>query len=344
MQINKITLKNFRNHIDKTVDFKPNMNILVGNNGVGKTNILEAIHLIATTKSIKAKYDKELINVNQDFCTVNLFTQYDTLELQVVKKEGLNNSTKKVKINKTPKSLNAFSGYFNCVLFAPSDVEFITGSPSLRRKYLDSILIQTSNDYKKNLNLYTKAIRQRNKLLQLINERKQSTDQLIFWDETILKLGEYIQKYRNDFFTFVSNNIDQYNNQLNNNEHKVYLNYNINLISKERIEKYKQKEILSKSTLVGPHRDDFEIIFDDNNIAFFGSRGQQRTAIMALKLCEIEYIKLKKQVEPVLLLDDIFSELDDDHKNTLIKTVQNRQTIISSTEVPNFLTGHIIEM
>ena len=344
MLVNKLVLKNYRNHINKEIFFEPQINIIVGNNGSGKTNILEAINLISTTKSLRARYDKELINFDHNFCTVNLLTNDDILEIQIIKSENINSTSKKVKINKTPKTLHSFCGYFNSVIFSPLDIEFITGSPSLRRKYIDLILSQTSNEYKKNLNLYVKAVRQRNKLLEMINSKKRSTVELEYWNDIIINLGEYIQLKRNDFFNFVQNKINFYNQNLNNNKHTIFVNYNINLINKQRILKYVDTEIYAKNTLIGPHRDDFEIIFDDKNIAYFGSRGQQRTAILALKLCEIDYIKNKKQQEPILLLDDIFSELDSEHRHTLIETIKKRQTIISATEIPNFLKGNVVRL
>jgi len=345
MKINKLILKNFRNHLDKTIEFSDDINLILGANGAGKTNILEAIHLISTTKSTKAKFDRDIINYEQPFCTITLINPNDTLELQIIKGDTEDNtSSKKAKINKTPKSLSYFAGMFNSVLFTPQDVEMITGTPSLRRKYLDMVLIQTSKDYKKNLNLYIKAVRQRNKLLEMIRERRYGHTQIEYWDEQILVLGTLIQKDRLSFFENIKENIHKYNDQLNNNDTELKLNYKINEINRERMESHKETEIAAKTTLIGPHRDDFEIIYNNKDIAYFGSRGQQRTALLALKLAEIDFIELKTGEKPLLLLDDVFSELDAKHKNTVLTAIDGQQTIITATEKPDLKVNHIIEL
>lgn len=345
MKINKLILKNFRNHLDKSIEFKDNINLILGANGVGKTNILEAIHLISTTKSTKARYDREIINYDQNFCTISLNTPQDNLELQIIKGESDDNtSTKKAKINKTPKSLSYFAGTFNSVLFTPQDVEIVTGTPSARRKYLDMVLIQTSKGYKKNLSLYTKAIRQRNKLLEMIREKGYGHTQIEYWEEQLLTLGTQIQKERTDFFESIKESIQKYNKQLNKDDTNLHINYKINLINRERLDSHKDIEIAAKATLIGPHRDDFEIIFNNKDIAYFGSRGQQRTALLTLKLSEIDFIEQKTGEKPLLLLDDVFSELDLKHRNTVLNALENRQTIITSTEKPDLLVDNIIEV
>lgn len=345
MKIKSITLKNFRNHIDKKIIFEDSVNLLVGPNGVGKTNILEAINLISTTKSTRTRYDRDLINHSCDFCTINLEEENNNLELQVLKKDyGDNASTKKARVNKTPKSLHYFVGMFNSVLFLPEDIEIVTGSPSIRRRYLDTILIQTSEGYKKTLSLYIKAVKQRNKILEKINEGGYGFGQIEYWNEQILKLGTSIQKKRLDFFEGIREVIQTYNNKLNSDTSDLKIYYKINKIDKERLEKYKDTEIHAKSTLIGPHRDDFEILFNGKDIAYFGSRGQQRTALLALKLSEIQFIENKIGEKPVLLLDDIFSELDKNHRNTVIEVINNRQTIITATEKPDLDINTVIRI
>lgn len=345
MKINKLVLKNFRNHVDRTIDFTDGVNLIIGSNGAGKTNILEAIHLISTTKSIKAKHDRDLINYGSNFCTVNLASPEDVFELQVVKSDEDNNtSSKKAKINKTPKSLNYFAGKFNSVMFTPQDVEILTGSPSIRRRYIDMVLTQTNTNYKKSLNLYIKAVRQRNKVLEMIKENRYGFGQLDYWNEQVLNLGSYLQKARIDFFGLIENLVQEYNLILNGNQSTLKVLYDMSEMSTERLEKYKDAEIAAKSTLVGPHRDDFEIQYNDKNIAYFGSRGQQRTAMLAIKLAEIDFIKQKTGENPILLLDDIFSELDSKHRNTVNNVIKNQQTIITSTEKPEFTTNNQIAL
>jgi len=345
MQIQKLTLKNFRNHTNKEAVFKENINLILGPNGAGKTNILEAIHLISTTKSIKAKFDRDLINYNQNFCTISLENPTDLLELQIVKGDQNDNISKKTaKVNKTPKSLSYFAGMFNSVLFTPQDIELLTGTPSIRRKYLDMVLIQTSEGYKKTLSLYIKAVRQRNKLLEKISDSGFGFGQMDYWDEQILSLGTIIQKKRLDFFETIREIIQEYNYKLNNSDSDLKIFYKINEINKDRMEKYRETEIAAKTTLVGPHRDDFEILFNGKNIAYFGSRGQQRTVLLALKLAEMDFIEEKIGEKPILLLDDIFSELDNKHKGTVMEVIQKQQTIITSTDKPDFNIDNLIEL
>lgn len=340
MEIKSLKLKNFRNHIDKTIEFEKGINLIQGNNGVGKTNILEAIHLIATGKSIRARYDKDLIEYEHQFCTITTETLTiqgkENLELCIKKNLNYENACiKTAKVNKTPKSISYMTGIFNSVMFSPEDIQLLTDSPAIRRKYIDSVLSQVDIKYKKSLSSYVKSIRQRNKLLEMICEEHKGMDQLPFWTEQVLKFGKELQDKRTEFFEYVESKIQEEVDTLNDTG-KVEIQYLKNEMSKEHLEKYTQQEIFAKSTLVGPHRDDFLINLNTHNIAEFGSRGQQRTILLALKLLERAYIKEKTGEFPVLLLDDIFSELDDKHKKKVIETIRNQQTIITcAEEIPN---------
>ena len=165
-----------------------------------------------------------------------------------------------------------------------------------------------------------------------------------YWDNQILNLGTSIQNERLDFFERIKNPLQSYIQKLNRDDKEITLNYKINLMNKERLDSHKDIEIAAKTTLIGPHRDDFEIVFNNKDIAYFGSRGQQRTALLALKLAEIEFIEQKTGEKPLLLLDDVFSELDSKHKDTVIEAIKDQQTIITSTEKPNLMVDSIIEI
>ncbi len=335
MRLHTLKLTDFRNHTKFETDFHGESALLVGPNGSGKSNILEAIHLLATTKSLRTTYDRELINHNAEFARVGASAAIDddltTLEMVITKsKINKNASTKTVKINKVNKSLNAFAGTLNSVLFTPTDIEILAGSPSLRRKYIDSIFFQIDKDYKRTHSLYSKAVRQRNKVLEKVRDGLAHEDQLAYWDEKILELGSNLQRKRKDLFLFMQEHIGHYTKLLNLAEIDYKVNYNQSKLSHARIIEHRNAEIASKSTLIGPHRDDFSIEYDGFDIAAYGSRGQQRTTILAIKLCEIDYITQTIQKRPILLLDDIFSELDSEHREAINSIISLQQTFITT--------------
>jgi len=346
MRINNLNLINYRNHINKAIVFDSELISIIGPNGIGKTNILEAIHIVSTGKSSRAKRDSDLINYDKNFSTINcnVSSREDdlNLEIQIIKENEDHRTIKKAKVNKTPKTLHNFYGLFTSVFFIPEDINLLTEPPSERRKYIDSIIVQVDSSYKKNLNLYTKAVKQRNKILEKINKENKGWDEMGYWTQMVANTGSIIQDKRESMFNEIKYYINENAVKLeitndSKNNSKVALNYKKNEINEERFEKYKAREIASKTTLIGPHRDDFEIFIDGHSVSDYSSRGQQRGIILSLKLSEIEYIEKEKKERPVLLLDDIFSELDENHKKAIQNIINKQQTIITSTDNISFL-------
>jgi DNA replication and repair protein RecF len=337
VQIQTLKLQNFRNHKNLELEFDPTTTLIIGPNGRGKTNILESIYLLSVSKSPRTRYDRDLIAYGQEFCTITAEVTSNgdetTLDLQVIaSKTHENVSSKRVKVNKVAKTHKVFNTMFNAVLFMPEDIRILTGSPSKRRKYMDLTLAQIDYEYKKNHSDYIKAARQRNKLLFMIKETGRGQDQLEFWNEKLLKTGQYLQKNRQTLINFFKEALQKNGNNILKNGNVIQIEYLKNEISPERLAEYETKEIAAKTTLVGPHRDDFVIRLDGHDIAQFGSRGQQRSTLLALKLSEIEFIQAETEKTPVLLLDDIFSELDETHRDRVMEAVQQQQTIVTSTE------------
>ena len=344
MKINDLTLTNFRNHNNLKINFDSNVTLITGDNGSGKSTILEAIYILSVGRLKASRYDRDLIQYGKDFCSVkaNIQTKEDDLdmELQIIKSERFDNaSIKKAKINKVVKSIQYFTGVFNSVLFSPGDIQLITGSPSERRKYIDNILSQIDLDYKRNLNNYLQATRQRNKLLENINKGFGGQNEIGFYTDQILNHGKAIQEKRSKMFEDIEPIVSKYGRNLNNKKTELKINYKKNEISEERLQEYKSREIAAMTTLLGPHRDDFEILFDGHDISNFGSRGEQRSCVLSLKIAEMEFIEKKKGDKPVLLLDDIFSELDGKHQEAVTNCIENNQTILTSTSTPSFLQG-----
>jgi len=343
MKISQLNLTNFRNHTRYKISLDGNTTLITGRNGAGKTNILEAIHLLSGARSQRTKYDRDLIQFDKTFCTISgdvtKTDDVENLELQIVASPTFENAAvKKAKINKVPKTIAALTGVFSTVLFSPEDINIITGPPSDRRKFLDSVLSVASREYKKALDAYTKALRQRNKLLEQILETGKGRDQLDYWTTQILKDGKYIQESRQKLIDFFNTKINSKISKVNG--HKA-INYDKNLISEERLDKYSDREVFAKSTLVGPHRDDIKILSDAKDIAEFGSRGQQREAMLGIRMCQIDFFEDAKKEKPVLLLDDIFSEFDKAHREMVMDIIYDYQTIITDTEVPDFMARNI---
>lgn len=370
MQIDTISLQNFRNYSKKDFSFSSKTTLIIGPNTAGKSNLIEAIYLIASGRSFRIDRDDQLIKfekgiarikgkIEDSSCTFSLqdkTSSHDVLEkvqdkdLEVVIAgggiEGRLRPFKKYLVNGVAKRKIDFIGNFFAVLFAPSDLEIIIDGPSKRRDFIDNILVQTDRDYRLALTFYEKGLRIRNALLHKAKETgRRSEKEFVYWDNLLIVQGQKVTKKREDFIDYL------------NRSKKDVLDFEIfydkSVISKERLLQYEDAEIGAGVTLVGPHRDDLLIQINTNyntnkselvDIRYFGSRGQQRLAILQLKILELNYIEEKTGERPVLLLDDIFSELDTDHINLVLDMIGSQQTIMTTTHaefIPTKLLGKI---
>lgn len=317
-------------------EFDKRVNLVIGPNTSGKTNLMEAIYLLATGNSFRAQRESEMINFGEEIARVKAQT---SAELEIIlttgKLGGKRVAKKTYKINGVNKRKSDFVGALKVVLFRPEDINLILGSPSLRRDYLNDVLSPVSSEYARSLLSYKKGLRQRNRLLDKIRDGEAQRTQLLFWDQLLIKNGQVLTEKREEFIGF-----------LNKNLKNLKIDYDKSLVTYKRLEKYQEAELALGATLVGPHRDDIVIsskLSSKRNLALFGSRGEQRLAILALKFLELRFIERKTEERPVLLLDDIFSELDRKHRRKVIKIIPFQQTILTSTDglVRKFFHGKI---
>lgn len=330
MTLTSLALQNFRSYKKQTCSFSPHTSVILGPNGSGKTNILEAIMLLATGRSFRAGVEKEIIRWETDVSRITCLVSRDedTVKLETIitsgEVGGQKAPTKRFLVNGVPRRMVDFIGNCRVVLFWPEDLELVTGSPSLRRRYLDSVLVQTDREYRRNLMSYERALRQRNKLLDLISEGKSHRHQLLFWNQLLIRTGGYITQKRAEYLAFV--------NETTLEEHRYLCVYDKSVISESRLEQYRDEEVAAKSTLVGPHRDDFTVHYEERDLSKFGSRGEQRLAVLWLKLAELSYIERETRDRPLLLLDDILSELDKAHRAIVFSIIDKQQTILTSAD------------
>lgn len=341
--ISKIHLSNFRSFENKVAEFAPGITVIVGPNAVGKTNLLESVYLLSTGKSFKAAVGEEMIKENEDIARVKgKLTDETLLEIMLTRGEiNIGDShyekapRKKLMVNGVSKRLIDFAGKLKVVLFAPQDLDLVTESPSIRRKFLDTAITLTDREYHRAVLSYEKGLRQRNKLLFRIREEGLSRSQLLFWDKLLIKNGDYISSKREEFIGFI-------NSTPSVNDEKFSLVYDKSSISEARIAQYANEEIAAATTLVGPHRDDFLFEKQGRNLSSYGSRGEQRMGVLWVKLAELFYIEEVTKIKPTLLLDDIFSELDHKHRDQVFELAAKQQTIITTAD-PHFLEGIKIE-
>ena len=330
MILQEITLQNFRSYSKKTFTFSPEMTLIVGPNTAGKTNILEAIMFCATGKSFRADADREAIawGKNVSRLTSHVSREGESFQLELVltsgEIHGQKAPVKKYLVNGVPRRMVDFVGNLRAVLFWPEHLELVTDSPSLRRRYLDSVLVQVDREYRRSLLSYERGLRQRNRLLDFINEGTANRHQLLFWDQLLIKAGGYITDKRAAYINYVNSY------QLSAISYQIQ--YDKSVISEARLEQYKDEEVAAKATLVGPHRDDFTIFKDKKELSKYGSRGEQRLAVLWLKLAELSYIEKEAEDRPILLLDDIFSELDEEHRELVVDLIGKQQTILTSAD------------
>ena len=341
MGITKVRLSGFRNFKEKLFEFSDGITVIVGPNASGKSNILEGLFVLSTGKSFRARIEEEMVNYRRQIARVKgRIKGQETTDLEAVLTRGLidiGNSRpekiarKKLMVNGVGKRLVDFAGNFKIALFGPWDLDLVTESPSLRRKFMDTVLSQVDREYRRASLSYEKGLRQRNRLLLRIREEGLSRGQLLFWDRLLIKNGDYISSRREEFIDFINSTPG-----LDNQSFKLI--YDKSSISEARIEQYAEEEIAAATTLVGPHRDDFMFKLADRDLARYGSRGEQRMSILWLKIAELAFIEAKGGERPTLLLDDIFSELDHKHRKIVMKVSQKQQTIITTAD-PYFVQG-----
>ncbi|MEK7061509.1 MAG: DNA replication and repair protein RecF [Patescibacteria group bacterium] len=341
--VKSINLTDFRNFKKKTIDFSDKLTIVIGPNASGKTNILEALYLLSTGKSFKAGIEEEMVNYGADIGRVKGKSGTTVLEAVVTRgflDVGNGNpekiARKKLSVSGIPKRLIDFTGNLKAVLFGPWDLDLVTESPGLRRRFLDMVLSQVDREYRRASLSYEKGLRQRNKLLFRIREEELSGGQLLFWNQLLIKNGDYISGKREELINIFNSKGD-----LNNTRFEII--YDKNSISEGRLKQYAEEEIVAGTTLVGPHRDDFVFRIrtgkkETRDLATYGSRGEQRMGILWLKLRELAFVEKRTGEKPTLLLDDIFSELDHEHRKVVLSIVDNQQTIITTAD-EHFIKG-----
>lgn len=359
--IKKIELSNFRNFRSRSLEFGEGTTLIIGPNASGKTNILESLYLLSTGKSFKARLEEEVIKYDRDITRINGVvgvlplgspkavppanklgapslgppaSRHPHTMLEAIITRGQIDiggdrpekaPRKKLLVNGIPRRMIDFAGNFKVVLFGPWDMDLVTESPGIRRKFLDMVLSQIDREYRRSILSYEKGLRQRNRILLDIREGNIGRDRLLFWDQLLIKNGNYITQKRHELIEFVNST-----HPLSPNSYS--LTYDSSVISEGRLEHYKEEEVHAATTLVGPHRDDFVFYKADKNLASFGSRGEQRMGILWLKMAELSFVEEKCGERPTLLLDDIFSELDEEHKEIAMEIASTQQTIITSVD------------
>jgi len=340
MIIESVELKNFRNYKSLQMDFDCGTNILYGDNAQGKTNILESLYLSATTKSHKGSKDKELINFEADEAHIKTIISKKDIPYRIdihLKK----NSPKGIAINGMPiKRASELFGILNVVFFSPEDLNLIKNGPAERRRFLDLELCQLDKIYVYNMVNYNKVLNQRNQLLKSLNFNDSLIDTLDIWDMQLIEYGQKIIRRRREFIDSLNDIVYDIHRNLSGNREELRLKY-LPDVSEDRFHdelfRSRDRDRKLKTTSTGPHRDDFAFYIGENDIRRFGSQGQQRTAALSLKLAEIKLVAKVINDNPVLLLDDVLSELDANRQNQLLNSIGDIQTMITCTGLDDFI-------
>lgn len=346
MIIKSLAVSNFRNHDKTFINLSPGVNVFLGKNAQGKTNLLEAVYLTCVGRGWRTNKDKDMINFHADLCTVKTVAvkRFGEVSVEVyVPRSG----KKAIKINNIPvQKMGELMGQVNCVFFSPDELRLIKDAPADRRRFLDIDISQVDKTYFYSLLKYNKILLQRNTLLKSKTEDIKSG--LNIWDTQLAKAGALIVSRRIDYINKLKPYVEKVHKHLSEGKERISLSYinitsqsdkSMDTVSEEEMEKLimrqlfeaREKDMRLKTTTVGPHRDDLQICLNDKDVRYFASQGQQRTAALSLKLGELEVFESITGEMPVLLLDDVFSELDSERQLLLIGMLDKCQSIITTT-------------
>ena len=340
MIIESIELKNYRNYENLQLELSPGTNIFYGDNAQGKTNILESVYVCCTTKSHKGSKDKEMIRFGEDEAHIKLTVRKQDVPYRIdmhLKK----NKTKGIAVDGIPiRKASQLFGLVNVVFFSPEDLNIIKNGPSERRRFIDMELCQLDKVYVHSLVQYNKVLLQRNKLLKELGFHPEYEATLDVWDEQLVRFGKEVIKARRAFIDQLGDIIKELHTKLSGGKENIEVIYDPDTEEEEleaAVRKSRQQDMKQKTTLAGPHRDDISFVVNGIDIRRFGSQGQQRTAALSLKLSELELVKKISRDDPVLLLDDVLSELDSSRQNQLLDAIQDIQTMITCTGLEDFV-------
>ena len=340
MILKSIELKNFRNYEDLDLKFDSGTNILFGDNAQGKTNILEAAYVSGTTKSHKGSRDKDMIRFGEDESHIRTIVEKQGKEYQLdihLKK----NRSKGIAINKVPiKKASELFGILNMVFFSPEDLNIIKNGPSERRRFLDAEICQLDKIYLSDLTRYNKILMQRNRLLRDMQHQPQLMETLPVWDMQLVEYGKRLIRRRRQFVEELSEIVTGIHRNISGKREELVLRYEPNIDAEfleDELNRVREKDRKYAQTSVGPHRDDISFFIRGVDIRKFGSQGQQRTSALSLKLSEIELVRQTIHDTPVLLLDDVLSELDSNRQNYLLNSIHDIQTMITCTGLDEFV-------
>ena len=334
MWIKKIKIKNFRNYESEQINLEKNINIFYGLNAQGKTNIIESIFLCSLGKSFRTKKDKEMIKLNEQNALVEV--EYEKSDRDGKIKIEIGNK-KNIYLNGIKiKKLSELLGNLNIVIFTPDDINILKGGPQNRRRFLDIMISQLRPNYMHILNLYIKTMEQRNNYLRQIKEEHKDENLLEIWDEKLAEYAIKIYEYRKEFIEKIIKKLDIIHKNITNGEEQIELEYVTECDSKEKylklLKERRKLDIIKGFTTKGVHRDDFMIYINKKDIKIFGSQGQNRTAMLSLKLAELQVIYDEIGEYPILLLDDFMSELDKTRRKNFLENIEGTQVIITGTE------------
>lgn len=343
MKLNNLDIYNFRNYEKLSLNFDNNINIFIGNNGIGKTNLLESIYFLAVTKSHRSYIDKNLITKDKEILRIkgNVNTNNGKKNLEIL----MTSKGKRVSINNIVyKKVSDYISNLNVILFCPDDLDLIKGSPGERRKFLNLEIGQIDNKYLYTLNEYNELIKTRNEYLKTISFNKYDSNYILVLNNQIIEKSLIIYKYRFMFIENLNKNIKKLYKKISKENIEIKYkntcdieNYDENKIKEVLLDKLSnniKKEIFQGNTLYGPHKDDFELYIENKNIREYGSQGQQRLSVLLIKMAELVIFNDIKGEYPILLLDDVYSELDITKRNEIMSFIPNNtQVFITSTDV-----------
>ncbi len=340
MRIDKLSVDNFRNLKNVYIEFNKNINIFYGDNAQGKTSILESIYFCATGRSHKTHIDKSVINFDENEAHLQVFVYDDTIydKIDVHLKKDLK---KGIAVNNmTVRKIGELFGVLHIVLFAPEDLSLVKSGPSVRRKFLDLEMCQLSKIYYYDLKQYYKVLKQRNNLLKDIQKNNELRETLFVWDSQLIEFGIKLIRHRKKFVESISKIAYVIHKDITGKKECLDIVYKPSVFENEfekKLVKYRDKDIFYGSTSIGPHKDDIAFLINGFDAKDYGSQGQQRTAALCAKLAEIEIIEKEKNTSPVLLLDDVLSELDEKRQSFLLERIKDTQVIITCTGIEEII-------